>query len=293
MTLQHYFDTVYRPLRLRGRSGNTNRLYGCTIRAFGKWLARAPNLADLADELLLSRYLDHRAEQHSPYTVEKERSQLLAMARLANERRLIPAMPSVQPCVLPDRVPCAWSVEELERLYQSAGRVPGHVGVMPAGEWWTLLIDVAFQSGERIGAILSATVADYRRPTVTFRAEVRKGGRRSRVCHLAEDVCDRLDAMIDRTKAGPGDPLFVWDRCASYLWDRLRGILERAGLSGRRLGFQQVRRSAISHVAHAGADPVQFSGHAQAATTRRWYLDPRYADRGPRACDLLPKIGRG
>ncbi len=54
MTLNQFFTDFYRPLRLRGRSQNTSRLYGCTIRCFGKFLGREPQLADIADEMTLA-----------------------------------------------------------------------------------------------------------------------------------------------------------------------------------------------------------------------------------------------
>jgi len=292
MNLQKYFDEVYRPLRLRGRSANTSRLYGCTIRTFGKFLGRAATLADLADELTLAQFLEHRQATRSAFTAEKERSQLMSLARLASERRLIDRMPSCEPCVLPEPIPTSWSEEELRRLYAEACVQPGYVAGYPANEFWPLLIAVAFESGERIGALMATPRESYRRPHITFQATVRKGGRRGRVADLSSDVCDRIDAMIAATGRRPNQPLFAWDRGKTYLWDKLKAILGRAGLAGKRVGFQQVRRSAISHFAKAGGDPVRLAGHAQASTTRRWYLDPRYLDRGPRACDLLPKLSR-
>jgi hypothetical protein len=290
MTVQEYFDTVYRPLKLRGRSENTSRLYGCTIRTFGKFLGRPADLSDLADELTLARFLEHRQATRSAFTAEKERSQLMSMARLASERRLIERMPSCEPCVLPEPVPMSWSEDELRRLYAEACAQNGLVAGFPAREWWPLVISVAFESGERIGAIMTTPRESYRRPHITFEAGVRKGRRRGRVSDLSAEVCDRIDAMLAATPRKTGQSLFAWDRGKTYLWDKLKSILERAGLAGKRVGFQQVRRSAISHFARAGGDPVQLAGHAQASTTKRWYLDPRYVDRGPRACDLLPKL---
>jgi hypothetical protein len=138
MRVQEYFDTVYRPLRLRGRSANTSRLYGCTIRTFGKFLGRPADLADLADELTLARFLEHRQANRSAFTAEKERSQLMSLARLASERRLIERMPSCEPCVLPEPVPVSWSEDELRRLYASACAEEGRVAGLPAKEFWPL-----------------------------------------------------------------------------------------------------------------------------------------------------------
>ena len=74
MTLRKFFDTTYRPLRLRGRSPRTTALYYATFSAFGKWLraegiAEEPAIEHL-EELLLARYLEHRASTRSPYTAE-------------------------------------------------------------------------------------------------------------------------------------------------------------------------------------------------------------------------------
>jgi integrase len=286
MQLEKFFTDYYRPIRLRGRSPQTTRLYGCTIRSFAKFLGRAPTLDDLADEMTLARYVEHRQSKRSPYTAEKERSQLMSMARLANERRMIPALPACPPCLLPDRIPTAWSEDELRRLFSTASTTRGYIGKVPGGEWFAALLLVAFETGERIGALLEVERAHYRRPYLHVPGELRKGGRRSRVYQLSDAACDRFERLAKVNK----QRVFQWDRAYTYLWDRLRVILARAGMSGKRLGFQQVRRSAISHLAAAGGDPVAFAGHAQASTTRRWYLDPRYSAKGPRPADLLPKL---
>ena len=284
MLLIEFFDRYYRPLRLRGRSPQTSRLYGCTIRAFARHLGHEPTLDDLADEMSLARFLDERTGTRSPYSAEKERSQLMAMARLANERRMIPALPTCQPVLLPDRVPCAWSAEELRRLFAAAGKAQGFVGVVPAGEWLVALLLAAYETSERIGALLEVAAANYRRPHLHVPGEIRKGGKRSRVYELSPALCDRLDRL-----AGDGR-LFSWPHHPTYLWDRLRRIRIRAGLAGKRLAFQQLRRSSISHVAASGADPVAYAGHAQGATTRRWYVDPRLVPQGPRPADMLPAV---
>lgn len=293
MTLTHFFGTVYRPLRLRGRSENTSRLYAATIAAFGRWLkaegiADEPGLEHL-EELLLARYLESRAANRSPYTAEKERTQLMSMARLANERRLIDRIPTCPPGVLPDKVPTAWSADELRKLLAAAGSARGMVSGVPAAEWFPAVISVAWETGERIGALLQTKRADYRRPMLTVPAEARKGRRRGRVYQLSDATCDRLDALA----ASGSDLLLPWDKHYTYLWARLRDILKAAGLSGKRLGFHQVRRSAISHIAAAGGDPVAFAGHANPAVTKRWYLDPRMTDRGPAPHELLPRLDQG
>ena len=307
MRLQDLFDKLYRPLRLRGRSPATARLYGCTLRAFEKWLGRAPELRDL-DELVLARYLEARAGQVAPLTVEKERTQLVALAGLAWERRLIETKPTCPPGALPDRVPQAWSMEELRRIMAAAadpatyrkpiGRprlfkradAPGLDST--THEWkpafFAALIPTLWETGERIGAMLDARIEDYDRPHLVVRAEARKGKKRDRVYRLTDATCDRIEAIIARRTEGR---VFEWTFTRTYIWHNFGMIVKAAGLDTRkRVRFHQIRRSAASHYAAAGGDAVEMLDHSSPKITKRWYLDPRLVDRGARPCDLLPPI---
>jgi len=292
MLLIDLFTTLYRPLRLRGRSPETTRLYHCTLRAFGRWLGREPELRDL-DELVMARYLEARAGQVAPLTAEKERSQLCALAALAWERRLIHTKPSCPPATVPDRIPTAWSVDELRRLLTAASDPRTYGRVAPAearrrAAFFGGLLPVAYETAERIGAILAALIEDYRRPMLIVRAEARKGRRRDRIYKLTEGTCDRVEALIAGRTSGL---VFEWQLATTYIHNAFHRIASAAGLEQRRrLGFHDIRRSAASHFAAAGGDAVAMLDHSSGATTRRWYLDPRLADRGVRPCDVLPPI---
>jgi len=285
MTLQKLFEDFYRPLRLRGRSQNTSRLYGCTIRSFAKWLRYEPTLDDLTD-LAISQFLEHRASVRSPYTAEKERSQLLSLWRFAADRNLIRDRPCVPPAPLPDRIPHAWTIEELQALLRSAAATRGTIGKVPAGVWYAALLSVLWESAERIGAILACRPEDFSAPFLTVRAEYRKGGKRDRAYRLSKETCSLV------CRASGATHLFDWPLNYGYLWTKYSDVVARAGLGrGRKCGFHQLRRSAASHYAALGGDPVKLLDHASPRTTHRWYLDRRMTDRDPPPCDVLPRIG--
>lgn len=288
MLLQDFLLRIYRPLRLRQRSGNTVRLHESTIRAYGRWLCRPPLVTDLEDDVAIASYLDARAGRLSPWTVERERCSLLALARLARERGLIHVMPAVPGAPLPQRTPTAWSVDEIRRLFDAAARDSGDIGGVPAADWWRGLLLLAWESGERIGAILAARHDDLRPPHLTIRAEARKGRRADRVYHLSPACVAALQAAHL-----PGRPeLLWWPLCHTRLWGRFRPVLSRAGLSGPRVGFHQLRRTAASHLAAAGGDAPAFLGHAPGSGGRvavAWYVDPRLRVQRP-AHELLPAV---
>jgi integrase len=284
MLLQDLFDQFYRPLRLRGRSANTTRLYGCTIRAFGRWLGYPPTIDDLTD-LTLSRYLDHRAACRSPYTAEKERTQLVSLARFARDRGIIPTMPEVPPAPLPDRVPRAWTLCELGAIYRAAAATRGMVGSVPANVWYSALVLTLWETAERIGAVLACLPHDFDGTHLHVRAEYRKGNKRDRVYRLSERTCGLLSQARGTRR------LLEWDRSHTLLWSKYADVVARAGLGrGRHLSFHALRRSAASHYAARGGDPVQLLDHSSPRITHRWYLDRRLTDRGPAPCDVLPEI---
>lgn len=287
MTLNEFFDDFYRPLKLRGRSENTSRLYHNTLKQYSKYLGRQATIEDDLNDLQVSRYLEHRSRERSILTAEKERSQICALWRCAADRRLTDLRPCVPKTQIPFRVPTAWSIDQLKALLATAKALPGKVGDVPAHVWFTALIQVLWQSAERVGAILSVTKEDYTRPMILVRAECRKGGKRDKLYTFSDSVCDLLDVL---KRSGNGPKLFAWPRQYEYLWNRFGKIVKAAGLEGgRRSKFHQLRRSAATHFAARGGDPTALLDHSSPRVTKA-YLDPRFIDTGPKPCDILPGL---
>jgi integrase len=96
----------------------------------------------------------------------------------------------------------------------------------------------------------------------------------------------------------PSDKHFNWNSVdvgpRRDVTGEVSAAVKAAGLDGRRrVRFHQIRRSAASHYAAAGGDAVAMLDHSSPSITKRWYLDPRLADRGSSPCDVLPTIGVG
>jgi integrase len=288
MLLTRLFEDFYRPLKLRGRpaNGNTARLYGCTLRSFSRWLGYPATVDDLT-ELTISRFLEQRMAVRSPYTAEKERTQLLALARFAVDRRIIEDRPLVPPTVLPERITRAWSVDELQALSRAAAATRGVVGCVPAGVFWHALLSVLWESAERIGAILDVRKDDFQPPYLLVRAESRKGGKRDRVYRLSPETCE----LVALAMGNPSPVLFWWPGNRNNIWRWMRTIVRRAGLeNGRKSGFHQIRRTAASHFAAAGGDASVLLDHSSPRITSRWYLDRRMTERGPAPYEVLPRL---
>lgn len=303
MKLADLFDNLYRPLRLRGRSPRTTQLYHSTFRTFAKGIGHEPTLADL-DELVLAKYLELRVTQVTPHSAERERVSLMALARFAWERRLLEVLPVCPPAPLPERIPTAWTIEDMKRLMFLA-EIPATYGrpgdlkrkgqttgmfakIIPA------IVATVWDTGERIGALLECRADDFQRPTLVVKAEYRKGKKKAKLMNLSEETCDRLEVSI---AAGDGIKLFPWPLTPSYLCTVFGRVVKAAGLErddvARGQRFHQVRRTALSHFAALGGDATLMAGHSESKTTRRWYLDPRLTERGPKPCDVLPRLSDG
>jgi hypothetical protein len=169
--LQDFFESYYLPLKLRSRSRNTIRLYRHSVRSFGKFLDRPAKLTDLTDDTV-SAYLAWLVSRKlSPYTVNKERSQLLAIWNYAARKGHVATFPDVQPERVPQRVPQAWTTDELSRLIESCRSQSGDVCGVPAADWWTALHLVIWDTAERIGAVLQLTWRGYQQPWLLIPAE--------------------------------------------------------------------------------------------------------------------------
>jgi integrase len=289
MTLIHFLETVYVPLRLRGRSPESVRLLRHAITQFSKWLGRPAVLDDL-DDLVVSQWLTAMSATKAPNSVARERSGILAIWNLAQGRGLVRLRPTVAPELVPQSVPRAFTVDELGRLAESARLSYGWVGPVPANVFFPALIAVGLETGERISAILNTPRHCWHRQSLMVPAAIRKGGRTERVYELSPEASDLVDAVSRHE----GPTVFWWVASGTALRKRWKTITKRAGLGeGRDVQFHALRRSTASHLAAAGLDATSYLGHSTDRITRRSYLDPRVVDsHRPKAWQSLPRVFR-
>jgi len=271
MLLSVFFDSVYLPRRLRGKSPESIRLYRLCLNQFGRSLGKLPTVEDLTE----GNVLLHLARRNTVAvaTRNKELSQLLALWRLACQRGLLKEWPDVRREREPDRVPIAWMPDELFRLLDAIERMCGKVGDVPASAWWTALVRISLDTGERVGAVRVIQWSWLQGEWLLIPAEARKGKTRDRRYHLSPDTLialSRLRSLINR-----GKEVFPWPYTETYLWNRYNVILKSAGLPCTRKHKLHALRKTFGSVVHAaGMDAQSALDHADKRTTQR-YLDPR------------------
>ena len=145
------------------------------------------------------------------------------------------------------------------------------------------IVRLAWQTGERKGAMLALRGYDVNDVFITFRAETRKGGGEDNVVQVSEDLAESLAILCKGNQ-------FLFSQRSTW-HKHFNRVAARAKIRGKRLGFHMLRRSAASHLSAAGGNACDFLGHAREETTKRWYLDKRITRTGPPPCDLLPRLG--
>ncbi len=271
--LPAFFEQYFLPLCLRGRSPRTIDLYRISLRSFSRFTIRAPVLADLCDDTL-NRYLCYyRALPRTAATTNKERANLLAIWRFAARKGYLPNWPDVPKETQPEQVPVAWLPDELKRLFAAAAQAPGWIEGDKASAWWTALLLLCWDTGERISALLAVRweAIDLVSGWVIVPAGSRKGGRSDEAYRLHADTVQALRQLrTERT-----GQVFHWPYDRSYIWSRFGKLLKAAGLPhDRKSKFHKIRRSVGSYVKAAGGDPSEALRHRDSRVTRA-YLDPR------------------
>lgn len=275
MKLTDFFESNYRVKKLRGKSPHTVRLYQFSIRNFEKTIGRAAYLADLTDDnvaLVMQAVIDRGC---SPFTANKERSQLLAIWRYAAQLGLIDKWPTVTPENEPERVPRAWMVDDVHQLIDAIGKTRGSIGSVPAAIWWKAILMVCLDTGERIGAVSLAEWHWLERNWLLVPAEARKGKKRDRRYLLSSDTL----AVLAELRKVSSDPkmMFAWPYCSTYLWKKYSDILRKAGLPcGPKDKFHKLRKTTASVAYAAGMDAQDLLDHQNRRTTMK-YLDPQFS----------------
>jgi len=276
MKLTEFFTVHYQPKRLHGKSKNTVRLYEVCFRNMARTLGRDPTLADLTNENIsahMQRLLD---EGRSKATANKERCQLVALWRYASRIRMIDGWPDVPKEQEPARVPMAWTREDIDKLLQACARTEGTIkdSSIPNWLWWTTLVRIMLDTGERVGAVTAARWSWIENGSILIPAEARKGAKRDKWFALSPQTMIYISQL---RKLTAGDRVFYWPYCSTYLWNRYQRILASADLpTGRKSSTHRLRKTHASVGFAAGLDPQELLDHTDRRTTQR-YLDPRFS----------------
>lgn len=270
MLLREFFDSIYTPLKLRGRSQETVRLYRLSLSSFERTLGRPATLVDLTD-LNMARHLGRvSAAGRAAATVNKDRAQLLAIWRFACQRGYLTIWPNVPAEIEPKRTPQAWLPEELESIERAIRTEEGLIGQIPAKIFWSALFLTILDTAERIGAVMQIEWSQIQLNWLTIPAEHRKGKRRDRQYKLSPETIEAINKLPRINKK-----VFPWPLNKFFLWSKWGSILKRAGLDAdRKSKFHRLRRTVASACDAVDMDPQAVLDHKDRSVTEM-YLDPR------------------
>lgn len=183
--------------------------------------------------------------------------------------------------------PTAWSLGEMRAILDHVACAPRIKGWSPAH--WQVLIQLLWETGARIDAMLACRCEDLRNGRLCLAAANDKelSGATRRLSG------DTLDALARLQRLPEDNRLLPWPRSMETLRRHFKRILKAAGLqTTRRDLFHKLRRTHATHlwVATGSAEQAQRSlNHRHLGTTVANYLDATHL---PDLCpvDVLPQL---
>ena len=291
-TLRIVLDSDYAPLRqLKPRALTQFRL---TIARYEEHLGRPPLVTDLTG-LQVQGFLAARRSKVSIATVCKDRVHIVAIWNHLFRLRRVDVAPGavLSPLRAPKRVPKAYRAHEVSAILRAAKAMHGQVSGRPAGLWHASLIRTAFETAERIGALLAVEWrdVDLEDRTILLRAENRKGGSRDLLRPIGVETAAWIAAL--RRDARERDLVWRWDRVPTHLWWHYRKICKLAGVPCR--GYHGLRKSNASYLALASsvAEAAGQLGHASPTVTIEHYVDPTICKPKNDPLAMLPALDLG
>lgn len=292
-TIRSYFESLYRPQKLRFKKPSTAYKYRLELDRLDRFLKRPGVLPDLTDVTIGDAAEFILAPEGCGLSVESTRGFIGRISRLWDflaRKRIVSEFPTLENLRKQKRTPRAWTREQLATLWDALQRQPGRIGDIPASDWFCSLHAVLWCSGERIGALLRVRWQDLALADgwLTIQPEDRKGGCKGRVYRLSVDALEWLGRLRQHSVPGDTSLVWPWPMSPGYLWRRYHEILNCAGLpSGRERMFHCVRKSHASHLEAAGGNATESLGHSGRQTTIESYLDPRITGSGDQSNRLF------
>lgn len=239
---------------------------------FAKWLGYEPTLRDLADSTVNAWVRDLTDKgTRSPETVRSKRRHIVMLRRFAYERGWMKNLGTVRPVKPIQRVPVAWSQDELAALLNTAGQKTKRLLRHRPVAWsafWRAFILTGYYSGMRFGDMLrlrfdaigpdgTAVVIQHKtKNALTFR--------------LPDDALAAINAIRKPDRARVfGDLL-----CERTIQDEFRWLTREAKVGG---SIKRLRSSGATWIeATTPGSAMAFLGHRTPGLAYAHYVDPRY-----------------
>lgn len=270
--LRDYFNRIYRPKKLLGKSERTSKIYLETFDRFAEFLQRKPRLDDLTEENIYG-FLDWRLSAGRAFhTVDKESDKLVALTNYAARKRHVEEFieaPELEP---PESMPTCWTRDQLMTLLEACRTAKGRFGGAPRSVWWTAFHYLCIATGERTEAMLMLRWDMLKGANLSVPPAIRKGRRKAARYRLPEPVVAALHALKPFTEG----KIFAapWKDVRSSFYRHYTALLKSARLpSGRDFKPQRLRQSFASFLEAAGGDATEALGHVDRRTTKESYLD--------------------
>lgn len=277
MNLWHLCESRYFPENPRISDSHTKASYRRAAAALERALGRPALAGDLTDANVLRVMAAITASGRSPVTANHYRKSLCAIWTWCCRQGLLQRWPGVQRLREPKRTPRAWTADELARIVDACKQTHGAIQGVPAPNYWLAYHAVAWDTGERTGAILKLQWEWLSDDVLHVPAEARKGKRQDAVYRLEPDTLAQLDLIREPARK----LIFPTGHVTSH-WKRYARILHLAGLPVERRNMpQKIRRSHASHLKAAGGDPTASLQHSSDQVTRGHYLDPAICSDAP------------
>jgi integrase len=282
------------------------------VRHFARYWAEQgyeapPAIEDLTRDSIQAAMAWQVGRGRKPQTANKLGRTLLGLANYASERMDLPRPKRLEWYPELRSEPDCWSVEQVESLIRTAGKLRGQLAGATRAEFATALLWLAYNSGERIDAVMSVQWAwiDWTSRTVRIPAAARKDREEYTVWLMDETV----SALLVLRRAGTPGVFDCWNRDRHIKqWPALNLLLRKivysalidpaadvntlsrrdvSAVIGRRELWHKIRRSFATEIARNSDESTasRLLGHSSIATTRR-YIDRRKLPLRPQR-DLL------
>ncbi len=288
MKLDRAADAYLRHVSIeRGLSDHTISAYRRDLSGYVAWLD-GRGIGESADVTprLVSEFIAERAAAEPPpaaSSLARLQSSVRGLHRFLAREGIEDVDPSVKlrPPKLPQRLPKALTIDQVERLLEASGPDPSasaHSGEESlTGIRDRALLELLYATGARVSEVVQLDVDDVAHADVL---RVRGKGSKERIVPVGSYARAALDAYLTRarpelSRRGRATPrLFLGARGAPFsrqsAWLVLQQSAERAQLTAH-VSPHTLRHSFATHLLQGGADVrvvQELLGHASVATTQ-------------------------